>query len=74
MTRTKRAYNKPNHIKDFYHPWKQFCCGNCKMCKDSTVSKKRRLAYKEDLRYRIKMEPDILAIEDKYAWCIGTVA
>jgi hypothetical protein len=36
-----------------YHPYdSNLCCGHCKSCKDKTISKKRRLAYKEDLEYR----------------------
>jgi hypothetical protein len=56
MSHTKRIYNRKNHIRDFYHPWLQFCCGNCISHKDPTVSKRRRLAYKQDLRQAIRLE------------------
>ena len=56
MSHTKRYYNKPNHIKDFYHPWRQLCCGHCKRCRKWDVSKQRRLAYLLDLRLSIRQE------------------
>jgi len=56
MTHTRRFYNRKNHIKDFYHPWHQFCCGHCPSCRDPAISKRRRLAYKQDLRQAIKLE------------------
>jgi hypothetical protein len=64
----KKSYNKsfrPNCEEDLgypylsfvpwitYHPYdSNLCCSHCKMCKDPTISKKRRLAYKRDLEYR----------------------
>jgi hypothetical protein len=60
MTRTKRFYNKPNRVKDFFHPWIQFCCGNCRSCKDRMKSKRRRLEYKWDTRKLIRMEKKLL--------------
>lgn len=54
MTRTKRIYNKPNLAFDWWERYRQVCCGNCRMCKDPTLGKKRRLAYKYDLRKELK--------------------
>jgi hypothetical protein len=56
MSNTKRFYNKPNNIKDFYHPWHQFCCGNCTAHKDLMKSKRRRLAYQRITREAIDLE------------------
>jgi hypothetical protein len=56
MSRTKRYYNFPNRIKEFYHPWIQFCCGHCKCCKDQMKSKRRRLEYKYDTWMLLRME------------------
>jgi hypothetical protein len=41
-----------------YHPYRQVCCGNCPSCKDRMKSKRRRLAYKEELRRVSWMESD----------------
>jgi len=47
--RTKRAYNRKTW-HGYYHPYRALCMGNCKMCKDPMVSKRRRLGYKAEVR------------------------
>jgi hypothetical protein len=67
----KRWYNKSMRPEDgenpfismtpwiTYHPYdSNLCCGHCKSCKDHMKSKRRRLAYKEELRYISRMELD----------------
>jgi len=66
----KRWYNKSMRPEDgenpfismtpwiTYHPYRQVCCGHCKYCKDRMKSKRRRLAYKKELRFVSWMESD----------------
>lgn len=59
MSRTKRIYNKPNLYDEihgsFYHPWHQFCCGNCPTHKAGKIKEKRaqKLRKKEIIKESI---------------------
>ncbi len=62
MSRTKRFYNFPNKIDNnhnwnFYHPYRQFCCGNCPRCKAGKIrEKKTAKAQKREIVKRILIE------------------
>ena len=49
MSRTKRIYNRPRW-GGYYHPYRVLCMGNCKMCKDPMINKRRRLRFKAEMR------------------------
>jgi len=49
MARTKRAYNRKTW-HGHYHPYEVMCMGNCKMCKDPMINKRRRLRFKAEMR------------------------
>lgn len=63
MTRTTRFYNRPNRIKDFFHPWHVLCCGNCRWCKDRMKSRRLRLERKAELRELIRRGEALAEIE-----------
>lgn len=42
-----------------YHPYRVFCMGHCKHCKDPMRGKRRRLGYQRDLRERLKKGDEI---------------
>lgn len=48
-----------------YHPYKQLCMGSCKLCKDPTVSKRRRLEYHKRLDEEVKEEEEKEGEDDR---------